>query len=350
MTGKPVIVVMVGLALGVGIHALRKGGASAEAAPTIRVSGAAEAGGSMATAGAGSTSPLPTWSDDDRTLFLQRVRWALNQRLDTLPMGETVAAIGQTFVGTPYVPHTLEADGPEHLVIDFRELDCVTFVETALTLARFVHESDARTLVEVPSAAEARYDALLTGLRYRGGHLDGYPSRLHYFTDWIDDAQEKGLVENVTRSLGGVRDDEPVDFMSTHVDAYRQLREDSSNVTAIRAAEARLSAEGRWYIPQDRVAEEASGIRDGDVIAATSTVEGLDVAHTGIALWKDGTLRLMHAPLVGDSVQISPEPLADRLKRISGQDGIIVARPLEARPCGAAPTDAATPAPEHTGC
>jgi len=72
----------------------------------------------------------------------------------------------------------------------------------------------------------------------------------------------------------------------------------------------------------------AHRIRSGDVIAATSTVEGLDVAHTGLALWRDGTLHLLHAPLVGEAVQVSEVSLADRIRRIEGQDGIMVARPL----------------------
>jgi hypothetical protein len=72
----------------------------------------------------------------------------------------------------------------------------------------------------------------------------------------------------------------------------------------------------------------AEGIRDGDIIAATSTVAGLDVAHTGLALWVDGALHLLHAPLVGDSVEISQLPLAERILELSGQDGIMVARPV----------------------
>ena len=117
-------------------------------------------------------------------------------------------------------------------------------------------------------------------------------------------------------------------FMSTHPDAYRQLAADSANRAAIELTEARITSAGRFFIPEDRIAQAADGIHDGDVIAAASTVPGLDVAHTGIALWVDGTLRLMHAPLVGDSVQISDETLAQRVKRISGQDGIMVARPV----------------------
>jgi hypothetical protein len=58
-------------------------------------------------------------------------------------------------------------------------------------------------------------------------------------------------------------------------------------------------------------------------------VSGLDVAHTGLALRIDGRLHLLHAPLVGDSVEISEVPLAERILDISGQDGIMVARPVE---------------------
>jgi hypothetical protein len=169
------------------------------------------------------------------------------------------------------------------------------------------------------------YSALLTQIRYRGGRLEGYPSRLHYFTDWITDNAQRGLVRDVTAELGGVPDDEPVDFMTTHPDSYRQLA-DADVVAQIRRAEEALTARGRTFVPQDRIEAGAEGIRDGDIIAATSTVAGLDVAHTGLALWVDGTLRLMHAPLVGDSVQVSEITLAERIQGISGQDGIIVAR------------------------
>lgn len=271
------------------------------------------------------------WSDADWVVLEKKARWALDTGLDTIPMGDAMAALGRTFVGTPYVPHTLEPDGPEALVVTFRGLDCVTFVENVLTLVRFVREPDARALLEWRREAERRYETLLAGARYRGGILSGYPSRLHYFSDWLTDAQAKGLVRDVTRELGGTLDLEAVDFMSTHPDAYRQLGEDPRNLVEIRAAEARLTKAGRWYLPEASLERVAPSIRDGDIIAATSTVKGLDVAHTGLALWVGGSLRLMHAPLVGDSVQISEEPLAARILRITGQDGVMVARPCDAR-------------------
>jgi hypothetical protein len=242
-------------------------------------------------------------------------------------MGDAVAAIGRTFVGTPYVPNTLDPPGPERLVIGFRGLDCVTFVENVVALARFVREPDAAELLGRRDEAERRYEEILTRIRYRGGEMQGYASRLHYFSDWIADGEAKGLLRDVTRELGGVRDTSRVHFMSTHREAYRQLREDPAALAEVRRVEERLGASLRWWIPEDALEAAAAGIRDGDVIAMTSTTAGLDIAHTGLALWVEGSLRLMHAPLVGDSVEVSAEALPARVRRIRGQDGIVVARP-----------------------
>jgi hypothetical protein len=276
------------------------------------------------------SSPARPWLDEDWRIFESKVRWAASEGLDTLPVGRAIAEIGRTFVGTAYVPRTLEVEGPETLVINFRGLDCVTFVENAFALARFVKAGGAARLTDRP-AAEAAYSRLLAELRYRDGVIDGYPSRLHYFSDWIADNARRGIVMDMGGELGGERDGEPIDFMSTHPDAYRQLA-DAANLERVRATERALTSGGRVYVPEGRIADVAAGIRDGDVIAATSTVAGLDVAHTGLALWVDGSLHLLHAPLVGDSVEISTVPLAERILSINGQDGILVARPMEPRP------------------
>lgn len=257
-------------------------------------------------------------SDRDLEIFREKLEFAWEAGLDTLPLGEAMARLGATFVGTPYAPGTLEVPGPERLVINLRELDCVTFVENVLAIARLVRAG--KTDFEA-------YRAELTRIRYRDGVIDGYPSRLHYFSDWIADNERKGLVRDVTRELGGERVVERIDFMSTHPESYRQLS-DPGNLEAIRRIEAELSARERYVIPQERIAEVEAGIRNGDIIAMTSTLDGLDVAHTGIALWVDGRLHLLHAPLAGGNVEISAVPLAERIRGIRTQDGIMVARPL----------------------
>lgn len=268
----------------------------------------------------------PAGTEADWRIARERVRWARETGLDTLPFGELMAAVGETFLGTDYVPRTLEVPGPERLVVNLEQLDCVTFVENALALAHL-----AATLADDVLSDSTRFQqafrGTLTRIRYRGGVLDGYGSRLHYFSEWIADNQALGLVQDVTAELGGIPDDEPVDFMSTHPDAYPQLS-DPGALATVREAEARLSGSARHVIPKSEIRDREAGIRTGDIIAATSTVAGLDVAHTGIAVWKGGALHLMHAPLVGRSVELSPLPLADRIQGIRSQDGIMVARPV----------------------
>ncbi len=284
------------------------------------------------TASASAAAAMSSSNDEqDWGIVLEKARWAFEQGLDTLPIGEAIARIGESFVGTEYRAHTLEVPGEERLVIELDGLDCVTYVENVLSLARLVQSVPESVLDDPQGAYRATYAGILSGIRYRAGSIDRYPSRLHYFSEWISDKDAMGIVSHVSPDLGGVVDPEPVDFMTTHPEAYRQLAEDPALIEELRAIEARISDASRVFIPQDRIAEVADGIRTGDIIAATSTVEGLDVAHTGIAVWVDGELHLMHAPLAGGNVEVSERPLALRIQEIRGQDGIMVARPLEAR-------------------
>ena len=301
-------------------------GPSSEAAPS---GGAAPSSG---TAGAPTGPTTLPGTDADWAIVQEKARWAVDEGYAGLSIGDLVVRIGETFIGTPYAPYTLEAPGEEGLVIELEELDCVTFVENVLALARFVQTAPDELLVaRAGSRQRPFFSLILEDIRYRGGELEEYPSRLHYFSEWISDNNATGLVRDVSQELGGVADAEPIDFMTTHPDAYRQLGEDPAFLTELREVEARLSAEPRYYIPEDRIAGVEDRIQDGDIIAATSTVAGLDIAHTGIALWRDGRLHLLHAPLAGGVVQISEVPLAERIQRIGGQDGVMVARPLEAR-------------------
>ena len=268
------------------------------------------------------------WTREDWEIFRRVLDDADERGLDTLPLGEAIAEMGVLFLGTPYVPRTLEVPGPERLVVNFRGLDCVTFVENVLALTRF-HRVHGTDLLAQPDTARLRYEADLATLRYRHGRVEGYPSRLHYFSEWIAQGVETGRLEAFSAALGGVADPEPVSFMTAHADAYDQLT-DPEAVAAIRQVEEALAGAGpRVYIPEDRLEEAASGIRTGDVIAATSTLYGLDIAHTGIAYWTNGELHLLHAPLVGSTVVLSERTLPDRIRQIESQDGVMVARPLD---------------------
>lgn len=268
----------------------------------------------------------PEGTDADWEILRERVAWAWELGLDTLSVGESMAYLGLSFVGTPYVANTLELPGPEQVVVNLQQMDCVTFVENVLALALFIREADEETL-ESDVETQALFRRLLTRIRYRDGRVDGYPSRLHYFSDWILENQARGLVQEVTADLGGVEDYRAIDFMSEHPQSYRQLA-NPVVLDAIQDREVFLSSLGRYRLPEDRIATWSSWIEDGDIIAATSTVEGLDVVHAGLALWRDGALHLLHAPNVDGAVEVSDLPLAERILRLESMDGIRVVRPL----------------------
>jgi len=258
-------------------------------------------------------------ADTDRDILAQKFQFAVDKSLRAVPIGDVMAAMGASFVGTPYVAHTLEQPGPEHLVINLHGLDCTTFVENMLALSR---------CIKLHQTAYDDFTKQLQLIRYRSGVIEGYPSRLHYFTDWIGDNERKGIVHDTTRELGGIPLIKTYDFMSTHVKSYPQLS-DKSALDAVRAAEVRLTSTTHTYIPNNKVAGMQDKLRSGDIIAIATSIPGIDVSHTGMVAVKDGTPYYLHAPLSGGSVQFSQGSLAEYLARAGKHIGIIIARPLE---------------------
>jgi hypothetical protein len=238
---------------------------------------------------------------------------------DALPMGALVALIGRNFMERPYRGGTLEEPGEEHLVVNLREFDCVSFVESSVALARAVKKGC--------TAAEGFRTELQT-LRYRDGKINGYPSRLHYFTDWIADNAARNNVLDVTGELGGVEDHRPVTFMTQHREAYpRLVRDDVFN--AVGESERLLTGRRRCVLPRTRVAAALPALRDGDIIGIATSRAGLDCSHTGLVAVEGGVAKFLHAPLSGGHVQISRGSLADYMDGHEAQTGIVVARPLD---------------------
>ena len=165
--------------------------------------------------------------------------------------------------------------------------------------------------------------------RYRGGKIKGYPSRLHYFTDWIYDGQKKGIVKDITKSLGGIPYKKEINFMTTHRDAYKQLKNDQF-YKKIGEVQKELNKRKLYYIPKDSVSKIANKLRDGDIIATTTNIPGLDVSHVAMIIkMNNGETRILEAPDVGLRVKLSYVPLSEYLMNNKKQTGIIVARPLE---------------------
>ena len=257
-----------------------------------------------------------TYSPKDKSLFEDKI--SLLQGLKALGLGDTLVAVGKSFMGTPYVEKTLEVGDTETLVVNFSGLDCTTYVENVLAFSLMLQNQQ--------NDFENFTDNLET-IRYRNGDLNGYPSRLHYFTEWIRNNEKKGLVKDITTELGGVKLEKPINFMGTHRNLYPFLADDS-NFEAMLQVEKELAKEELCYLPQDQIESKEHLIKSGDILALATSIKGLDVTHTGIAIHQpDGRLHLLHASSKNGEVEISELPLADYLKGIKSNIGIIVARP-----------------------
>jgi hypothetical protein len=261
------------------------------------------------------------YSEKDIEICNSTFQLAVDENLQTKPIGEVIVEVGKSFIGTDYVSHTLEVDGDEHLVINLTGLDCNTFLEYVLVFARNIKQG--KTTFD-------DYKNELMLIRYRDGNIDQYPSRLHYFTDWIYDNEKKGVVKDVTKAIGGELLKLDLSFMSAHPQYYKHLKENPEFIPIIKKQEEEISKRDYYFIPQEKIAEMENEIEDGDLLAFTSTVKGLDVNHVGIAVrLDDGRVHVLHAPNVGYKVQISDLPLAEYVMKIERDSGVIVVRVLE---------------------
>lgn len=253
---------------------------------------------------------------EDRSNFNQIIGEVYPE--DTKPIGEVIATTGVQMLNFPYEAGTLEVQSPEILIVNLRGLDCTTFVENALVIGGMV------------SLGKTEWDTYLERLeflRYRDGKRNGYTSRLHYFTDWIRNNSDKGLVRDITRELGGVRIKKNINFMGTHPELYPAL-DSGPELKRIRKIEADLAEENYYVLAKEGVADVEDQLQNGDIIALATAVKGLDVTHTGLVYRRpDGRVHLLHASTRG-AVEISELPLSEYLKGVRGNTGIIVVRPL----------------------
>src|SRR5947207_9767558 len=202
----------------------------------------------LALAGAESRLPFGTvFKGRDR--FDRLVSEAREGNWRSLPIGERTAAVGRALVGTRYKAYTLEIDNRiEAPSVNFNGMDCWTFYEISLAFARMLNEpEDSWTPEQLLHYIELD--------RYRGGHCTGeYLSRLHYLEDWLADNDRRGLVEDLTRSLGGTTVPHSAREMTVGWRHYRYLAANRALLGPLGQMEARVSSRPLNQIPKSRVA------------------------------------------------------------------------------------------------
>ncbi len=262
--------------------------------------------------------PLAQFSPLDQTRLNQILALARQEKLSAKPMGNGIQAIALEFLGAEYKAGLLDQTPTEQLIVSLQQFDCVLLLEAVVALAR--------TIVQ-PTPSSAYFVQQVEAQRYRNGQLQNYCSRLHYFSDWIADGEKRGLVTNLTPTLGGVPFNKTLNFMSAHRSSYGQLKSDDVAFRCIQSVEANLKTLPLTYIPTAQIHRIYSQLRPGDIVAIATAEPGLDVTHTGFAeRHSDGGVGFIHASPGG--VVRRAIDLQTYTSRVKDAIGIIVARAM----------------------
>ncbi len=254
----------------------------------------------LATASVIFAKQKPIYTQDDIVVFDKYVQYIEPYR--NKPMENVLQATAEFFLESPYVANTLEA-AYEILIVNLREFDCTTFVENVIALSLAARGD------------ELSFDAFvdeLRKIRYRNGSIDDYSSRLHYTCDWVFENQQQGVVENISRQLGGTKDVRKIHFMTSHREAYRQLTSDEQMLQKMSLREKIINDRGGfYYLPKEQILSQSDNIPNMAMIAFVTSIDGLDVSHVAFAYRQNGKLTFIHASSAAKKVIIQPVTLSE---------------------------------------
>ena len=225
----------------------------------------------------------------------------------------TVTAMGRPAAITEMMKARGEQDAAKPV------LKTTTFAENCLAITRTIKS-------ENPSFE--KFCDELRKIRYRNGKIDGYPSRIHYFSDWIFENNKRQVVKDISKEIANTNYPLQVNFMSTHPGSYIQLKNDSSLIPLISLQEKEISKREMYFIAEDKIVEFEKLLNDGDIAGITTGIKGLDMVHVVILKRVNGRIHILHASTAANKVILSEETLEEYLKKSKSATGIMVARPL----------------------
>ncbi|MPV99585.1 DUF1460 domain-containing protein [Bombella apis] len=246
--------------------------------------------------------PLSALSDTTRQQISRLIHIAPHRSRQ-----ERIVLISQAMKGTPYLAQPLigSATTPEELVLSWRGVNCMTFVEIvlaasmSLTVEQFIHA--------------------LIATRYSHHHVS-FRERRHFLSDWLHGAPV------LCRDLG------PCFPYARTVEKTLNLKlpspdngHDTSSPTTDRYVPG-LPVKRRHitYLPTRPFLDDlqAGGVRrivkTGDVIGIYSPLAGLDVFHIGLAIWQNHSLYFRNASSLPEHRYVVDTPLDHYIRQRRG--------------------------------
>ena len=152
-------------------------------------------------------------------------------------------------------------------------------------------------------------------IRYRLGGQISYSNRLHYFTDWLLEAEKK----NILCLINGF------DFFQKDLYLLRksQLAQEKNpskiqELQKIQMIEKKLSQKSLSGFSCSSLPKAT--LQDGDIIGFASNIAGLDFNHTAFYYQES----FIHASSVNKQIEINKQKLIDYCPKIKRNSGVII--------------------------
>ena len=242
-----------------------------------------------------------------------------------LPLAQRITRVARELVGTRYVNYTLEVDDHiESPVVNLTAMDCWTYYENALAIARMLRykpapyqPQDMLHMVELE--------------RYRNGICTGsYLSRMHQLEEVFSNNQQRGFATNITAQLpGALRLRRDIHEMTVAWKSYRYLRANPALIEPMGRIEARVSQLSVMHVPKAKVRAAEAYLQDGDICAITTTDRNAYTSHVGMIMRINGRAVFSHATSDRDKgrMVIIDRPITDYVNGSPTHAGIIIYRP-----------------------
>ncbi|CNH54367.1 DUF1460 domain-containing protein [Yersinia pekkanenii] len=212
--------------------------------------------------------------------------------------GGAITKISAEFLGTPYEANVLvgSVTEPEQLVIDFRGLDCFTYLDYVESFRKSKNKSD--------------FIQQVINTRYIDGDVS-YLNRKHFFTDWSH--REPLNAQDVTAQI--------TPHSRTVIKYLNQKKEGGEFIPSLNVIERNIV-----YIPAEFINDAAvSHLKNGDYIGIYTHIQGLDVTHTGIFVRTAKGPMLRNASSLKGNNKVVDSPFVEYVKKTPG---IVVLRAM----------------------
>ncbi|QLC52551.1 DUF1460 domain-containing protein [Bartonella alsatica] len=211
-------------------------------------------------------------------------------------VGKMISLLSKAFLGTPYKANMLQGSEniPEKLIIDFRGLDCFTYLDYVEALRK--------------STSQTEFINNLIRTRYVDGNVN-FLNRKHFFTDWA--YKEYKLADDITAQISSD---------AVNIEKYLNKKADGGNyLPGLPVVKRNIT-----YIPSSFINEEViNRLQSGDLIGIYTNLAGLDVTHVGFFIITDNGPMLRHASSRKENEKVMDSPFMDYVAKTPG---IIVLR------------------------